>query len=126
MNPPLSSVAGALERVLAQAHPLPGVAMPLSEALGCVLIEDLTALRTQPPAAVSAMDGYAGRAADVAQPPVTLKLIGEVAAGHPFNSEVIAGQAARIFTGGLMPAGTDTVVVQEIATPDGGRAHFVN
>ena len=124
MNRPLMSVAEALERVLAQAHPLPGVAMPLSEALGCVLIEDLTALRTQPPAAVSAMDGYAVRAADVAQAPVTLILIGEVAAGHPFDSEVIAGQAARIFTGGLMPAGTDTVVVQEIATRDGDRVTF--
>ena len=124
MNRPLMSVAEALERILAQAHPLPGVAMPLSEALGCVLIEDLTALRTQPPAAVSAMDGYAVRAADVAQAPVTLILIGEVAAGHPFDSEVIAGQAARIFTGGLMPAGTDTVVVQEIATRDGDRVTF--
>ena len=124
MNRPLMPVAEALERVLAQAHPLPGIAVPLSEALGCVLTEDLTALRTQPAAAVSAMDGYAVRAADVARTPVTLKLIGEVAAGHPFDSEVIAGQAARIFTGGLMPAGTDTVVVQEIATRDGDRVTF--
>ena len=124
MNRPLMPVAEALERVLAQAHPLPGIAVPLSEALGCVLAEDLTALRTQPAAAVSAMDGYAVRAADVARAPVTLKLIGEVAAGHPFDSEVIAGQAARIFTGGLMPAGTDTVVVQEIASRDGDRVTF--
>src|SRR6516225_12019382 len=124
MNRPLMPVAEALDRVLAQAHPLPGIAVPLSEALGCVLTEDLTALRTQPAAAVSAMDGYAVRAADVARAPVTLKLIGEVAAGHPFDSEVIAGQAARIFTGGLMPAGTDTVVVQEIVTRDGDRVTF--
>ena len=124
MNRPLMPVAEALERVLAQAHPLPGIAVPLSEALGCVLTEDLTALRTQPAAAVSAMDGYAVRAADVARAPVTLKLIGEVAAGHPFGSEVIAGQAARIFTGGLIPAGTDTVVVQEIASRDGDRVTF--
>ena len=65
--------------------------LPLDDALGRVLAEDLTALRTQPPAAVSAMDGYAVRAADVAQAPVKLKLIGEVAAGHPFEGEVEAG-----------------------------------
>ena len=61
------------------------------------------ALRTQPPADVSAMDGYAVRAADVAQAPATLELIGEVAAGHPFDGTVGAGEAARIFTGGVMP-----------------------
>ena len=88
-------------------------------ALGRVLTEDLNALRTQPPAAVSAMDGYAVRAADVAQAPVSLTLIGEVAAGHPFDGEVKAGQAARIFTGGVMPAGADTVVIQELTARDG-------
>ena len=65
------------------------------------------------------MDGYAVRAADVAQAPVKLKLIGEVAAGHPFDGEVRAGQAARIFTGGVMPAGADTVVIQELTARDG-------
>ena len=93
--------------------------VPLNDALGRVLAADLTALRTQPPAAVSAMDGYAVRAADVAQAPVTLKLIGEVAAGHPFDGAVKAGQAARIFTGGVMPPGADTVVIQELTARDG-------
>src|SRR5512135_861823 len=112
-------VAEALHRVLADARPLPSVAVALDTAIGRVLADDLAALRTQPPAAVSAMDGYAVRAADVAQAPVKLKLIGEVAAGHPFDGEVAAGQAARIFTGGVMPIGADTVVIQELTARDG-------
>jgi molybdopterin molybdotransferase len=124
MSEPLMPVTEALKRVLADARPLPARRVPLHEALGCVLTEDINALRTQPPADVSAMDGYAVRAADVAQTPVTLKLVGEVAAGHPFEGEVKAGQTARIFTGGLMPAGADTVVVQEIATRDGDKVSF--
>ncbi len=115
----LMPAAEALQRVLAEASALPAQAVPLNDALGRVLTEDLDALRTQPPAAVSAMDGYAVRAADVAQAPVKLKLIGEVAAGHPFEGEVKAGQAARIFTGGLMPAGADTVVIQELTAREG-------
>ncbi len=112
-------VAKALQRVLADASALPGEDVPLNGALGRVLTQDLTAQRTQPPDAVSAMDGYAVRSADVAQAPVTLKLIGEVAAGHPFDREVKAGQAARIFTGGVMPAGSDTVVIQELTAREG-------
>ena len=80
----LLSVADALERVLAQAEPLPAQEVPLAEADGLVLASDLKARRTQPPADVSAMDGYAVRAADVANAPVRLKVIGEVAAGRPF------------------------------------------
>jgi molybdopterin molybdotransferase len=76
----------------------------------------VAAKRTQPPADVSAMDGYAVRAGDVATAPVTLKLIGEVAAGHPFEGSVKPREAARIFTGGVLPPGADTVVIQENAT----------
>jgi molybdopterin molybdotransferase len=119
MNRPLMPVAEALQRVLAEAQALPAEIVPLNDALGRVLTENLKALRTQPPTAVSAMDGYAVRAADVAQAPVNLKLIGEVAAGHPFEGEVKAGQAARIFTGGVMPFGADTVVIQELTARDG-------
>jgi molybdopterin molybdotransferase len=115
----LLPVAEALARVLAGAKPLPTEMVALHEAQGRVLAQDLTAQRTQPPAAVSAMDGYAVRAADVAQTPVKLKLIGEVAAGHPFAGEVKAGQAARIFTGGVMPQGADTVVIQELTAREG-------
>jgi molybdopterin molybdotransferase len=115
----LMAVAEALKRVLTDARPLPAESVPLDDALGRVLTEDVVALRTQPPAAVSAMDGYAVRASDVAQAPTTLKVIGEVAAGHPFVGQVGPGQAARIFTGGVMPAGSDTVIIQEHTSQTG-------
>ena len=114
----LMSVADALQRVLADARPLPAETVALDEALGRVLTEDIVALRTQPPAALSAMDGYAVRASDIAQVPVALKVIGEVAAGHPFAGKVGPGEAARIFTGGVMPTGSDTVVIQELTSRD--------
>jgi molybdopterin molybdotransferase len=113
------SVAEALERVLDGARPLPAETVALENAFGRVLTEDLAARRTQPPEAVSAMDGYALRADDIAQAPVTLNVIGVVAAGHPFDGGIDSGKAARIFTGGVMPAGSDTVVVQEVARRDG-------
>src|SRR4051812_35232776 len=65
------------------------------------------------------MDGYAVRAEDVANAPARLRLIGEVAAGRPFVGRVGAGEAARIFTGGVLPAGSDTVVIQEKTTREG-------
>jgi len=112
-------VAEALARVLADARPLPPDLALLKDAHGRVLAADLTALRTQPPTHVSAMDGYAVRAADVAKVPATLKLIGEVAAGHPFKGAVGAGEAARIFTGGVLPPGSDTIVIQENTSRQG-------
>ena len=117
----LLSVAEALERVLAHAEPLPAEEVPLVEADGRVLAYDLKALRTQPPADVSAMDGYAVRAADVANAPVRLKVIGEVAAGRPFARPVGPGEAVRIFTGGVLPEGADTIVIQEHTKRDGDR-----
>src|SRR5262245_65548804 len=115
----LVPVAQALARVLADARPLAPGLTALKDAHGRVLTADLAALRTQPPADVSAMDGYAVRAADVAKIPARLKLIGEVAAGHPFEGTVGAGQAARIFTGGVLPPGADTIVIQEHTTREG-------
>jgi len=117
----LISVAEALDHVLAHAAALPPDEVPLAEADGRVLACDLKARRTQPPADVSAMDGYAVRAADVAAAPVRLKVIGEVPAGRPFTAKIGPGEAARIFTGGFMPDGTDTVVVQELTARDGDR-----
>jgi molybdopterin molybdotransferase len=129
----LLSVADARKLVLADANALPIEQVPLGEACGRVLATDLAALRTQPPADVSAMDGYAVRSADIAATPARLRVIGEVAAGRPFEREVKAGEAARIFTGGVMPRGTDTVVIQEATKRDGeavtierGEAHGRN
>jgi molybdopterin molybdotransferase len=115
----LISVAEALDHVLAHAAPLPADEVPIDEAAGRVLAFNLKARRTQPPADVSAMDGYAVRAGDVANAPVRLKIIGEVAAGRPFNSAIGPGEAARIVTGGFVPAGADTVVIQELTKRDG-------
>src|SRR5262245_5481215 len=114
----LMPVADALQRVLADAKPLPMEAVPLDEALRRVLTEDVVALRTQPPAAGSAMDGYAVRASEVTKAPDTRKVLVQVPAGHPFTGKVGPGEAARIFTGGIMPEGSDTVVIQELTTPD--------
>jgi molybdopterin molybdotransferase len=116
----LLPVAEALALVLREAAPLPAEMVPLAQAHGRVLAESLAARRTQPPADVSAMDGYAVRAADVARAPATLKLVGEVAAGRPFGGTVGSGEAARIFTGGVMPAGADTVVIQEHTSREAG------
>jgi molybdopterin molybdotransferase len=115
----LMPVAEALARVLADAEPLAAEAVPLAQAHGRVLAADVAALRTQPPADVSAMDGYAVRSIDVAKTPAKLKLVGEVAAGHPFRGTVGAGEAARIFTGGVLPPGTDTIVIQENTVREG-------
>jgi molybdopterin molybdotransferase len=114
----LLSVADALALVLAEARPLPSVEVPLDNAIGRVLTADLAALRTQPPADVSAMDGYAVRGDDVTAPTV-LKVVGEIAAGRPFDRTVGPGEAARIFTGAVMPKGADTVVIQEVTSRDG-------
>jgi len=75
----LLPVTEALEKILATVEPLPARDTPLSDALGRVLAQDLLAKRTQPPAAVSAMDGYAVRGSDLTQPPLRLTVIGEVA-----------------------------------------------
>lgn len=114
----LMPVADAYAAVLKGATALPEELVPLEEAHHRTLARDVPSLRTQPPAAMSAMDGYAVRAAD-AVPAARLKVIGEVAAGRPFNGALAAGEAARIFTGGVIPDGSDTVVIQEDTARDG-------
>jgi molybdopterin molybdotransferase len=115
----LLPVADALAEVLRGAEVLQSEDVPITEAEGRVLAQDLAARRTQPPEDVSAMDGYAVRASDVETAPVHLHVIGEVAAGRPFTGEVGAGEAARIFTGGVLPKGANTVVIQELVEREG-------
>ena len=115
------SVAEALERILAAFEPLPAETVGLAEGLGRVLAEDVVARVTQPPHAVSAMDGYAVRAADVATVPVDLRQIGEVPAGSAYQGQVAAGEAVRIFTGAPLPDGSDAIVIQEDTENAGDR-----
>ena len=120
MKEALIPVAEALSRVLAAAdEPLSEERVALEEAFGRTLSHDLVATRTQPPFANSAMDGYALRAADVKEPPASLELIGESAAGRAFAGAVGAGEAVRIFTGAPIPEGADTIVIQEDARREG-------
>jgi molybdopterin molybdotransferase len=117
----LMPVADALAAVLAGAEPLGEEMVALDAAYHRVLARDLASLRTQPPQAMSAMDGYAVRAADVTQLGARLKVIGEVAAGRPFERAVGAGEAVRIFTGGVIPEGADAVVIQEDTETSGSN-----
>lgn len=111
----LLSVAEALARVTRGIVPLETEVVALSQAAGRVLAEGLAATLTQPPFDASAMDGYAVRAADVAALPAKLKLIGASVAGAGFRKHVGHGDAVRIFTGAPVPAGADTIVMQEDA-----------
>jgi molybdopterin molybdotransferase len=112
-------VSDALAAVLADAEPLAEEIVALDQAYHRVLARDLAARRTQPPEAMSAMDGYAVRAADAATIDSRLTVTGEVAAGRPFAGTVGPGEAVRIFTGGVIPDGADAVVIQEDTVADG-------
>jgi len=115
----LMPVADALSAILAGAEPLPEEMVALDAAHRRVLARDVAARRTQPPQAMSAMDGYAVRATDASHVAARLTVIGEVAAGRPFDKTVGAGEAVRIFTGGVIPDGADAVIIQEDTVADG-------
>ena len=117
----LMPVDDALAAILAGAEPLAEEMIALDDAFHRVLARDVAALRTQPPLAMSAMDGYALRADDAAQVQARLKVIGEVAAGRPFARAIGPGEAVRIFTGGVVPDGADAVIIQEDTVADGGN-----
>lgn len=118
-------LAEAQQLVLEGAKPLPPERVPAEEALGRVLAEDVASPRTLPPADVSAMDGYAVRAADLAGAgearPAVLPVVYEVPAGGAAPRPLAPGEAARIFTGAALPAGADTVVRQEDTRAEAGR-----
>jgi len=116
-KPPLLLVDQALAAILALLPQTNTVIKPLDKALGFTLAEDLVAVLTLPPQAVSAMDGYAVRAADVTSFPCKLTRIAESAAGHPWTGKIVTGQAVRVFTGAAIPDGADTIVIQEDVDP---------
>jgi len=115
------SVEEALARLLAPLAALPPEQVSVADAVGRVLAEDVAARRTQPPFAVSAMDGYAVRAEDVATVPASLRIIAEIPAGTGFGGTLGASEAARIFTGAPLPDGADAIVIQEDTERDGDR-----
>ncbi|WP_018044749.1 gephyrin-like molybdotransferase Glp [Methylobacterium sp. 88A] len=112
----LIPVEEALARILASAaEPVAAETVTVAESFGRTLAENVAALRTQPPFPASAMDGYAVRAEDVATVPATLRLIGMSAAGHGFAGTIGPGETVRILTGAPVPAGADTILIQENA-----------
>jgi molybdopterin molybdotransferase len=114
--PALLPVAEAQSRLFALASPVAIERVPLAAAAGRWTASDVHALRTQPSADLSAMDGYAIRFAELPGP---WHVIGESAAGRAFAGTVLPGEAVRIFTGAPLPPGADTVMVQEEAARDG-------
>ena len=111
--PSLMPVADARARILDAMSTVSIESVSLAQARGRGLAKDILARVTQPPVAVSAMDGYAVRARDVAAVPATLTVIGEAPAGGAFEGDIGEGQAVRIFTGGPVPTGATAIVIQE-------------
>jgi molybdopterin molybdotransferase len=112
------SVEEARTRILSALSPTPPEVVALAAAWNRVTAVPVLARLTQPPSDVSAMDGYALRAADGALN-ASLSVIGAAPAGHPFAGHVGPGQAVRLFTGSVVPDGADGILLQEDATRDG-------
>jgi molybdopterin molybdotransferase len=115
------SVRDAHARVVAAFEALPSETVCVADAAGRVLAAPPRARLTQPPADLSAMDGYAVRAADVPAAPSTLTLVGQAPAGGSYDHALQPGEAVRIFTGGPLPMGADSVVIQEDTKADGSQ-----
>ncbi|HEY0481039.1 MAG TPA: gephyrin-like molybdotransferase Glp [Kofleriaceae bacterium] len=115
------SVADAMRVVIERVPRLAGERVPLDQAAGRILAADVVAGRALPGFDNSAMDGYAARSAEL---PATLPVTGVVAAGELDVPALPVAAALRIFTGAPMPAGADTVVIQEDAMRDGDRVRL--
>ena len=115
------SVRDAHARVIAAFGPLPAEIVSVADAAGRVLAQAPQARLTQPPADLSAMDGYAVRAEDIPAAPTTLTLVGQAPAGGSYDHALKPGEAVRIFTGGPLPMGADAIVIQEDTKAAGDR-----
>ena len=107
------SLDDARAHVLERVAPAPSRSVPLSAAAGSVLAADVTATEAVPPFANTAMDGFAVVAGDTVAAPVTLDVVGTVAAGAAMEAAMGPGQAVRIMTGAPLPPGADAVVMVE-------------
>ncbi|HEU5358757.1 MAG TPA: gephyrin-like molybdotransferase Glp [Gemmatimonadales bacterium] len=123
------SAREAAMRVVAGVRCQPPLRVPLDDALGMVLADDVRSPVDVPPRTSSSMDGYAARAADVrgatAERPAVLRLVERIPAGSVPTRALGPGECARVFTGSPVPAGTDTVVRQEDAAADGEHVRIV-
>lgn len=117
------SVEQARERILAPLRSTPPEIVALSAAFGRVTAAPIVARRTQPPCDLSAMDGYAVRAASVV-PGARFRVVGSAPAGHPFEGAIGPGDALRIFTGSVVTPGADAVLLQENAKLEGDFVSF--
>ena len=104
--------------------PLSTERVPIGCCGGRILATEICAARNQPPNAMSAMDGYAIRRGDAA-PGAEFKLIGEAPAGAPFAGSVRPGETVRIATGGVLPEGSDLIVIQEQVERHGDSIRIV-
>jgi molybdopterin molybdotransferase len=124
----MMSVEEALARILAEIQALPTTQVPLSEALGLVLTQDIVAQEDIPPFSNSAMDGFALLSQDsqprAGQPP-RLRVTGGVAAGYVADQAVTEGTAMRIMTGAPVPPGADTVIQVELTRSEGPQSEWV-
>ena len=115
------TVRDAHARVIAAFEALPSEIVSVADATGRVLAVPPAARLTQPPSDLSAMDGYAVRAADVPAAPATLKLVGQAPAGGSYDHALKPGETVRIFTGGPLPMGADSIVIQEDTKAEGNK-----
>jgi molybdenum cofactor synthesis domain-containing protein len=113
------TVDQALETILSHVAPLGTETIPLDQAHGRILAQNVVADMDLPPFDRARMDGYALRADEAAQAPVRLKVIGEIAAGAAFDGVIQRGEAIKIFTGAPVPAGADAVQKVEVTESDG-------
>lgn len=120
----LLRIQDALELVMTSVSPVEGETIAISNAMGRILVTDITSRLTHPPFNASSMDGYAVKSADLKSLPMDLSLVGEAAAGHGYAGEVKIGQSVRIFTGAPLPDGTDTVIAQEDTKSDGSNVRI--
>src|SRR5689334_14819573 len=118
---PMLSVREAHARVIAAFSALPAESVAIADAAGRVRASAPKARLTQPPADLSAMDGYAVRAEDVPAAPTTLTLVGEAPAGGSYDHALKPGETVRIFTGGPLPMGADSIVIQEDTKAEGKK-----
>ena len=118
-------LGSARRHVLDRIRVVDPARLPVADALGLVLAEQISATEPVPPFDNTAMDGFAVRAADTAAAPVELDIVETIAAGHAPEVQVGPGQASRIFTGAPMPAGADAVVmVERTEALDGDRVRI--